>query len=335
MDKVSAQDNKKVDELQKRLQQDFVVKNMPAFTSFSGASYEHAATPSGSVPKPSLNSAPAGKIDHKSAGIIIIGVGLLIVVALFYLAYRFVIKPAMNNSGLKQSPSVEQVVTPVVNEPVVPELVATATALTVVPVEAESSSTTPEVVPDLILPVIADADNDGLSDVAEVFLGTNPQLADTDNDNYSDKQEILAGYNPAGAGKLNDNGNLALFSDNQGVFAVIYPAAWEVNVANPKATLFSAPDQSFIQIAFEDAEQNYPDIITWYKSQFSDVDTLSQERLIESSFGPGILSADQQIAYFLDTDGRRVFVVSYIKSGETAPYLEIFKMMVASLMRLQ
>ncbi len=40
----------------------------------------------------------------------------------------------------------------------------------------------------------ADADKDGLSDMAEAALGTDPNKADTDGDTYNDKQELLAGF---------------------------------------------------------------------------------------------------------------------------------------------
>lgn len=47
-----------------------------------------------------------------------------------------------------------------------------------------------------------DQDNDGLSNVQEYAVGTNPKLADTDGDGYSDGDEVKGGYNPLGAGKL-------------------------------------------------------------------------------------------------------------------------------------
>ena len=41
-----------------------------------------------------------------------------------------------------------------------------------------------------------DSDGDGLADVLEKDLGTNPYLADTDGDGYSDSEEVQAGYDP-------------------------------------------------------------------------------------------------------------------------------------------
>lgn len=328
MDKHSTQILKKTDEeLQQRLQKDFVVKNMPAFTSFSGASYDSPGQ------KKTVLSDQLKGIDtpsHKSIGLIIIGSGILVVLIIFYLAYRFLILPAMNTKSDPEVKDTFQVEAPAA---VVPEVIAvpTTTELVVVPVEEPASSTI-EIPVELSLPLVADADNEGLSDAAEVFLGTNPQAADTDNDTYSDKQEILGSYNPVGAGKLSDNRNLALYTEPSGNFAVVYPLDWNVNIAGQNSTLFSAPDNSFIQISYEDSEQNQADILTWYRGQFSDVESLGENRFVESSFGPGIISADGQIAYFLDADGRHVFVLSYIKAGESATYLDIFKMMVATFM---
>lgn len=54
-------------------------------------------------------------------------------------------------------------------------------------------------------PLRADTDADGLSDFDEVRVyGTNPNNKDTDADGYLDGEEVTNGYNPNGAGKLLD-----------------------------------------------------------------------------------------------------------------------------------
>ena len=47
-----------------------------------------------------------------------------------------------------------------------------------------------------------DTDNDGVPDVLEQYIGTNPAKSDTDGDGYSDYQEIMQGSNPLGPGQL-------------------------------------------------------------------------------------------------------------------------------------
>lgn len=331
---------KEAADLQTRLQKDFSVRNMPAFSSFSGLSYEDASVQGNKISKIQNNQSSGEDSQHKKTGLMIMGAGLIIVGILLYLAYRFLIVPAMQPSTPIQVPAIDnKPELPIETVEVIPVIVATTTTTTtesvVIPVEEVIIATSSEILPAIVLPIITDSDNDGLSDIAETFLGTNSQLADTDADSYLDKQEILSGYNPAGEGELSDNLNLAVYLDPADIFAVVYPQAWSVQQASVSAILFSAPDESFIQIALENNEQAYPDILAWYLDQFPDDKFLDAERLIESSFGPAILSSDNQIAYFLSDDGSHILVVSYIKAGEEVSYLNVFKMIVSTLMPVQ
>jgi hypothetical protein len=331
--------------LQKRLQEDFVVKNMPAFDSLSATSYADDRATSTSKQSEGIGSIKGGKgdkkVSSKSMGLIIIISGIVVIGLIVYLAYRFLIAPAMT-TPVNETPvnNVPENNTAVVVQPgVVVEPVAEVDNLTassseeMVPVDNTPAEIMVEE-DNLVLPTVLDSDGDGLSDAAELFLGTNAQIIDTDNDAYSDFEEVTSGYNPNGAGKLEENNNLALFSNNDAGFVVVYPHDWEVNIVSSDSTLFSAPDSSFIQISREDSEQINTDIMSWYQEKFMDVDTLTQDRFIDSNFGPGILSADQQIAYFLGSDKQTIYVVSYIKAGEATPYMEIFKMMASTLMPL-
>ena len=326
--------------LQKRLQEDFVVKNMPPLTSLSATSYDDdSEAPAGEHFQGAKSAKSDKKVSPKSMGMIIIGSGVVVIALIIYLAYRFLIAPAMTtsvndapvNDALDNSPTV--IVQPgIVVEPVIDNSTASSSEDGTL-----IDNTPPEVVVEednLVLPRVLDSDSDGLSDAAELFLGTNAQIVDTDNDGYSDFEEVTSGYNPNGAGKLEEDNNLALFSNSDSGFAVTYPHDWTVDMVSTSSTLFSAPDSSFVQVSKEDSEQINTDIVSWYQEKFMDVDTLTQDRFLESNFGPGIVSADQQIVYFLGPDQQTIYVVSYIKSGETTPYMEIFKMMASTLMPL-
>ena len=319
--------NKPADELQERLQKDFIVKNMPAFSSFSGTNFG----PSGEAAVKNLDLKSKDRPNSaRSTGIIIVSAGLVVIAVLFYLAYRFLIVPAMKtNIPAADGDTKTTTSTPVTETVSVPVTAEIATAT--IAVATATPTTTTSVVEKLNLPAVTDTDNDGLSDMAETLLGTNPQAADSDNDGYSDKQEILSGYNPSGAGKLGDISQLALYTAANNIFAVVYPNTWTAT-SSASSTLFSAPDQSFIQVSYEDSEQDNVDILSWYYSQFPEDTDLNVGRLLVGNMGAGILSADQQIAYFLAPDHRHVYVVSYIKSGDAVPYLEIFKLMAATLM---
>lgn len=51
-------------------------------------------------------------------------------------------------------------------------------------------------------PVSPDTDGDGLTDLQEQQLGTDPNNPDTDGDGFNDGDEVQAGYNPLGPGRL-------------------------------------------------------------------------------------------------------------------------------------
>lgn len=54
----------------------------------------------------------------------------------------------------------------------------------------------------VIMQLASDPDNDGLKNIEEFYLGTNPLVKDTDGDGYDDGREVLNGYNPLYEGRL-------------------------------------------------------------------------------------------------------------------------------------
>ncbi len=87
-----------------------------------------------------------------------------------------------------------------------------------------------------------DSDSDGLSDVVEAALGTNPNKADTNGNGFNDKQELFNGYDPVGKGKLPidlkfvdaNKGKILLEIDHSG-------EAWYVNPKDGKKYFLGRP----------------------------------------------------------------------------------------------
>lgn len=76
---------------------------------------------------------------------------------------------------------------------------------------------------------LQDSDQDGLPDVLEQVIGTDPNKVDTDGDGHNDLSEVVGGYNPNGSGNQPTNKTFAkklkgiyLDVDNRG-------AAWYIN----------------------------------------------------------------------------------------------------------
>lgn len=65
--------------------------------------------------------------------------------------------------------------------------------------EPTPSSTSPEPSPPPPDPTL-DSDSDGLTNLQEAQLGTDPNNPDTDGDGFNDGAEVKAGYNPLGSG---------------------------------------------------------------------------------------------------------------------------------------
>ena len=93
----------------------------------------------------------------------------------------------------------------------------------------------------------ADTDGDGLSDLLEDALGTNPELFDTDNDGHSDKSELEQGFNPflpnvsLGLSKWFTNfqlGKIFLAVEQNG-------EAWYVNPVDGKRYFLGRPADAF------------------------------------------------------------------------------------------
>lgn len=140
--------------------------------------------------------------------------GLIIVVGGGYLGLRLMVKSAapikleikkeeVNNSQIAPevpAPAAEEV-NNVVNQPIQPAVTQ--------PLDSDQDGLTDEAEVKLgTNPNNPDTDGDGLTDREEAKVyGTDPLTVDTDGDGYPDGAEIKNGFNPKGSGKLLDINN--------------------------------------------------------------------------------------------------------------------------------
>ncbi len=88
--------------------------------------------------------------------------------------------------------------------------------------------------------IAIDSDNDGLTDVEEISIGTNPQLYDTDGDTLSDYQE----YNVLGTNPLKKNTDGDRYNDNED------PNPLEKNTAKIYIEGTSSSELNYFNIGF-------------------------------------------------------------------------------------
>lgn len=306
-------------QVKKNLEQDIIIHHMPSETSLSGVTYE------------SIN--PTSEIKEeksfKKVGLAIILSGSVIVLALVYLGYRYVIEPAMEPS----EPSA--VITPAPATPSIEEE-KEEEEIAIVEEEEEEEEETESVVieeeeeeEEEILPEeeeslssllninLVDSDNDGLSDLSEEFIGTDKKTLDTDDDSYEDLEEIINGYNPLGEGALLEDFNIQKYqADN---FYFFYPQNLNVEKIDDNAWLLDVNDGAMIQISRRINEM--PDnIFSWYSREFEFFSPIPNERLIKTGMGQGILNENGTILYLASPDLEYIFVISYFSVEEEFDY---------------
>ena len=118
---------------------------------------------------------------------------------------------------------------------------------------------------------LADADNDGLSNLEEFMLGTNPNLADTDGDGPSDRWELEHGYSP----DVPLPPDVLPDTDGDGV-----PDVWESRIGtNPSSATDSLPCADTDGDGFLDA---YEFLIGSDPEDFSDPTLICSSHLLGS-----------------------------------------------------
>lgn len=320
---------------------DFVVRNMPKPKFSSGQSFRRT-DPEVSKINQSLSPIESKK-SFKKIGLLIISGGLIVIIILVYLSYRFVIKPSAQRTSnvaettlenniipteQKNSSNTPAALTPevIVASSSVVDLINNGSSTDYLVEEASSTS-------DFVLtpaPVL-DSDGDGLKDDEEIVLGTNSNSTDSDGDTYEDLAELNNNYNPAGAGQLNNNVNLREYRSPVSGYKILYPKNWEQTAYDDGRTVvFKALDDSLIQISLQanDARQS---IVGWYGSAFPS-SLITYDKLKNFSNWEGI-SGDDGLNFYLTDEGRQyIYVISYILADDRRlAYPNIFQLMINSL----
>jgi len=324
-----------------KVNEDLIVHNMPSQKSLSGNGFLEKSGVSSSF---QLLAPPSN--NFKKVGLFIIIGGFIVIGVLVYLSFIFIIKPAAvkNNSVVavvkQPTPDIATETAPVSDQsesvnvntttvavviPPVDQNLSASSSVDSVPLDALNGSTT-----DQILPLL-DSDNDGLYDEEEAALGTNPNLADSDSDGYPDKTELDGGYNPNGPNKLSDDPVLIKYSNKDFNYDILYPKAWDLKEASVDNTvMFTAPDESIIQIAVQDNSAKV-NIMSWYADAFSGA-TLTDNKLITNPTWDGVMSDDGLNYYLTDKKHQKIYIVSYLPIfTNRLAYPSLFKAMVNSL----
>jgi len=180
--------------------------------------------------------------------------------------------------------------------------------------ETSETSTESPIIPSLaettVLPLSADADLDGLTDVEEQLYGTNPNKPDTDSDGYTDFAEMKNAYNPLGSGKLSDVKLFGSYTDSLDRFTASYPQGWSATKVNNDSVRFTASPDEFVIVLVQSNPKKLL-ITDWYKEAVPsaipatlETETIGSDR--------GIFTPDRRSFYFVPKNNTgAVYVISY------------------------
>lgn len=336
----------KKDELKSTIDQDLIIHNMPRGLSKGKGSSLGLKMDSESGSSQLLKS---GTDDFKKIGALIIALGVILIAALIFFSYRYIIKPKDPANEIKISP------TPAQDEDQGEDLdhdkeeseleleVNTDTELEVdedIIVVGDGDAEDPdsgEAMPDdegeldetpLML---IDTDGDGLYDAEEIILGTDINMVDSDGDGYSDLHEVLNNYNPVGSGELKENPALSLYNSPVANYSILYPNAWKIGTTHNDYTLIiTAGDSSVIQVTVQ-ANIKMQNILTWYAKNVMP-GVLGASEVQTTDNWEGIMSEDGRYFYLTDVDKSNIYAISYEPAiKDQIAYPNIFQMIINSL----
>jgi hypothetical protein len=251
---------------------------------------------------------------------VIIGVLIIILAIVIYFIYGafssddedLVILPTPNNQEEDDfSPSSPELIDPAL---IIPEPIEEPDFITEEPEieEEEEEEIEEEIIVEEVYEInllnysFIDSDSDGLSDLAEEFMGTDPNNPDTDGDSYSDYEELINGYNPLGDGLLADDFPALIYEDNNLFF--YYPRNFVAEKNDNNSWSLIAPDDARINIERETT--NYDNLFNWYQDEFDDYSWISEERqIINKELGRAIISSDASMIFMLSKETNYLFKI--------------------------
>jgi flagellar basal body-associated protein FliL len=179
-----------------------------------------------------------------------------------------------------------------------------------------------------------DTDKDLLTDLEELLYGTSPLVADSDNDGYDDGAEVLMLYSPArGAGKaLEEDSQFKRWQNPDYNYSVIAPSSFTaspVSQESNKDIIFKASNNESILISLQDNQDGLT-LQEWLLSISPDIN-LDDWQDFTTKGGFAAIVAANKVIYYVDVpDSQYIFVFSYTSPGQYS-YLTTLRMMVESL----
>jgi hypothetical protein len=162
--------------------------------------------------------------------------------------------------------------------------------------------------------VLADSDNDGLSDVEEAYFGSNPLKADTDGDTYLDKNEVDNLYNPLGSGALTLDPFVATYANSQENYSLLYPKSFKIQdvLNNGSVISFTAPDNPDynVQVSVQ-PDTDKEDILIYFNQQLFPASPAKSSDIIVKNGLSGLFSPDKIKYYAIDDARSKIYTITY------------------------
>lgn len=312
--------SEKDNNLNSRLDQDFIVHNMPSpVCSSTTLKREEGVAPG----------------NHKKTGLIIIILGTLLIVGMVYVAYILMIKPTTTNNqtqkeeqlpALANNPEPTNLLSqaPISSSPLAPENNNPTTTI-----ESSITPVEPEVVAIPKSATLIDADSDGLSDAEEQLIGSNPDKIDSDGDGNTDLIEIKNSYNPAGNGRLASSSRMVFYRNSSLKYSFIYPKDWILKSLNGNETIMvsSADENYFVQIIHQ-VNQDGLNITDWYQKEFSG-QAMGEALAAGDASWQGVFNLDRSVFYLNNQANKSIYVFSLGSvEGSTVDFVNLFELII-------